>query len=486
MTINDGTWALPWTKAKVEELKKILNTKYGTLNDLTNDIYSVVGDDELFDWLYDTEDRNGNFNNESAKNYIKRRVYQFINQYEENPNDFVDEPEEGVIEELKKIVFNDSVISKEMQEEYLKPFKNKMKDSFGVEFYVEGNLLEGHTETGFETYAEAKEYAEDQLAIISQNGMEEEIPLENIAYNIFDEDDEEIDLSELEAKENTDVEDSKPKKDSLAGIFIGIYLQKASEAITEGKSKEEFVDNCLKENEQLDKEFLEKCYESAKSTMEKDAEAENADVEDSKVDLNKEDYSEEDFVDITEEELNNLEKEDEFSKYIYGGIMINLMPKDLFIEYCNTNKTLSFKYKDYDIKIEMPYSIEDGWAIYINDKSFINLTLDEVYEKLEKIDEVYEAQLSEDEKFEREVSKTENQLNALVEEVNTNPTMENVGKFEAMLEFYSDIFKDTYGFRPRTQINGFKKALNQKASELDHAFFDLDYSEQLKLMGYAN
>ena len=461
-----------------------------------------------------------------------------------------------------------------------------MKDSFGVEFYVEGNLLEGHTETGFETYAEAEEYAEDQLAIISQNGMEEEIPLENITYNIFDEDDEEIDLSELEAKEavkedythvvylwpnagywlvpfyvKSDTEDvasliaealaqaiekgqkmfyfteeeladlteeekdtytyfdmseldlpnvylsedgmhnvkiykkdedpykdkfkdSKSKKDSLVGLSLGIGIQKASEAIANGVSVEEFIAEQLKEG--YDEEFARGVYEIALENSKKDAEVENADVEDSKVDLNKEDYSEEDFVDITEEELNNLEKQDEIAKYIDNGVMVELMPKDLFKEFCEkgTEKAdpINLKYKGYNIVIDCPFELEDGYLLTINDLRFLRLTSDEVYEKLEKIDEVYEAQL---EKFEREVSKIEDQLNALIEEVNTNPTMENIGKFEAMLEFYSDIFKDKYGFRPRTQINEFKKALNQKASELDRAFFDLDYSERLKLMGYA-
>ena len=41
-----------------------------------------------------------------------------------------------------------------------------MRDSFKVEFYVEGNLLEGQTEGGFETYQDAEDYAEEQLAIL--------------------------------------------------------------------------------------------------------------------------------------------------------------------------------------------------------------------------------------------------------------------------------------------------------------------------------
>lgn len=66
--------------------------------------------------------------------------------------------------------------------EEIKP--RRVRDSYKVDFYVEGNLLEGHTEDGFETFAEAEEYAEDEIAIISQNGMEKEIPLEDITYEI--------------------------------------------------------------------------------------------------------------------------------------------------------------------------------------------------------------------------------------------------------------------------------------------------------------
>lgn len=60
----------------------------------------------------------------------------------------------------------------------------KAKDSYKVDFYVEGNLLEGRTENGFDTYKEAEDFAEDEIMIISQNGYEKEIPLEDITYEI--------------------------------------------------------------------------------------------------------------------------------------------------------------------------------------------------------------------------------------------------------------------------------------------------------------
>jgi len=70
---------------------------------------------------------------------------------------------------------------------YLKWYDSKSvkcKDSFKVEFFIEGNLLEGKTEEGFETYQEAEDFAEEEVAIISQNGIDKEIPLEEIAYEI--------------------------------------------------------------------------------------------------------------------------------------------------------------------------------------------------------------------------------------------------------------------------------------------------------------
>ena len=45
-------------------------------------------------------------------------------------------------------------------------------------------MLEGRTESGFETYKDAEDYAEEEIAIISQNGLEKEIPLEDITYEI--------------------------------------------------------------------------------------------------------------------------------------------------------------------------------------------------------------------------------------------------------------------------------------------------------------
>lgn len=62
--------------------------------------------------------------------------------------------------------------------------KKHVNDSFKVEFFIEGNLLEGKTEEGFETYQEAEDFAEEEVAIISQNGIDKEIPLEEIAYEI--------------------------------------------------------------------------------------------------------------------------------------------------------------------------------------------------------------------------------------------------------------------------------------------------------------
>lgn len=86
--------------------------------------------------------------------------------------------------------------SKQVNEVFNKFEERKsLGDSYKINFYVEGNLLEGQSEEGFETYKEAEEFAEDKVAIISQNGMEKEIPLEDITYEIIynsdDEDDEE-------------------------------------------------------------------------------------------------------------------------------------------------------------------------------------------------------------------------------------------------------------------------------------------------------
>lgn len=91
--------------------------------------------------------------------------------------------------------------------------RKSLGDSYKVEFYVEGNLLEGQTEEGFESFEEAEEYAEDQVAVISQNGMEKEIPLEDITYEIV-----------YDSETEEDFEDSIEQKFIISWYEDGEYL----------------------------------------------------------------------------------------------------------------------------------------------------------------------------------------------------------------------------------------------------------------------
>ena len=129
------------------------------------------------------------------KDITLQNVYDFINKYGcEGPNgdfyDFIGAGDslvrERIFEKIAKElnVSYEDIYNKWLRSDVDDSIKTKCKDSFKVEFFIEGNLLEGKTEEGFETFEEAEEFAEDEVAIISQNGIEKEIPLEDITYEI--------------------------------------------------------------------------------------------------------------------------------------------------------------------------------------------------------------------------------------------------------------------------------------------------------------
>ncbi len=68
--------------------------------------------------------------------------------------------------------------------------------------------------------------------------------------------------------------------------------------------------------------------------------------------------------------------------------------------------------------------------------------------------------------------------------LNSEPSFENLGKVESMINYYSDWYKDEYYHRP--SCAEFRYAYNEKAMELFEKWHDLSWDEQLKYMGYGD
>ena len=73
---------------------------------------------------------------------------------------------------------------------------------------------------------------------------------------------------------------------------------------------------------------------------------------------------------------------------------------------------------------------------------------------------------------------------AAIEKLNSSPSFENLGEVEAMIDFYSDIYKDECGIRPRNDIGYFRSLYNDEVKGLYTKWDDLSWDEHLKYMGY--
>ena len=75
-------------------------------------------------------------------------------------------------------------------------------------------------------------------------------------------------------------------------------------------------------------------------------------------------------------------------------------------------------------------------------------------------------------------------IRADIEEMNLNPSFQNYANLRADCDFYSDIYKDEFGYRPRNQIAALLKNLSDRAREIGIKFNNLPWEEQDKYNPY--
>ena len=201
---------------------------------------------------------------------------------------------------------------------------------------------------------------------------------------------------------------------------------------------------------------------------------------------NSDDYEEEDFIEITNEELEALEKKEEIEKYFDNDTMVALPPKELFKEFClnkaHDTDEIKFKYNGYNCSIEIFTYSGDGYTLNVNGKRFYSLTLDSLYETLQNIDEKYESMLSEEEKSERMLEKVRKSILESINNINANTDLKTLVKIENDIDFYSDVYKDINNFRPRWETGEFNRLIKSKNPKLFQELQDLPHEEYVKLL----
>lgn len=75
-------------------------------------------------------------------------------------------------------------------------------------------------------------------------------------------------------------------------------------------------------------------------------------------------------------------------------------------------------------------------------------------------------------------------IQTIENELNATPSYETLGKVESMIDFYSDIYKDENGFRPRADIGFFRSLYCEEAKTLSVFFDELPLEKQMQYMGY--
>lgn len=112
--IFEGTWSLPHTQEKAQNLKDLIDRleknpdeKYGGfdghgVSHSEKELYHLLGNDSLFDILGSLEDK-GELTNAKAAAEIKKSLEEFLNLYEEDPDNFKDKFSKNALEILKSI-----------------------------------------------------------------------------------------------------------------------------------------------------------------------------------------------------------------------------------------------------------------------------------------------------------------------------------------------------------------------------------------------
>lgn len=200
------------------------------------------------------------------------------------------------------------------------------------------------------------------------------------------------------------------------------------------------------------------------------------------------DYDEDELKDL-DEEIENIEKKEEFEKYIENGVMHQLPPKDVLKNYFYyvleelDEGIAELQYGKYKVQITLPYSNADGYVLAINGRELaISGDLDDVYNWLENIDKTYEMLLSDYEKREQQIDDLYDEILKKINNLNSESELRDLAVIESSIELYSDIYKDEYNFRPRGTIGEFYSLIKKRAPKLKEEFDELSYDEAFKLM----
>lgn len=70
----------------------------------------------------------------------------------------------------------------------------------------------------------------------------------------------------------------------------------------------------------------------------------------------------------------------------------------------------------------------------------------------------------------------------MISKVDENSELKYIARIENDIDFYSDIHKDVYGYRPRNAIGELHAFLKEANPNLYEAFNELSYDAQYKLM----
>lgn len=207
-----------------------------------------------------------------------------------------------------------------------------------------------------------------------------------------------------------------------------------------------------------------------------------------------EDYEEEDFKPVSEVEIEELEMDERIAKYIevlkyddddfaVSAIMHSLPPKEILKEFIdNYVYETTVKYGKRTVVLEQPFDNDTDVKISCGGYSWGFVDFDKGYEILENLDSEMEKKYEEEHQAEIECDKLYDKIKEEISKINENSELKDVARIYNDIDFYSDIHKDVYGYRPRTEIGTLNALLREANNNLVEAFNELSFNEQWKLM----
>lgn len=102
--LNEGTWALPFTKHDAMKLYNIMLNEL-TASEAKDTLYNIIGDDQLYDLLDDfTADIDKDAPFIDIRPEIATRLKHILDEYEANPKSFKHRFDDDALKILKTIV----------------------------------------------------------------------------------------------------------------------------------------------------------------------------------------------------------------------------------------------------------------------------------------------------------------------------------------------------------------------------------------------